>query len=409
MNKFKHIFCFASFLAISLLILLQSCKSDQDYLIDQFIDIADSVDVEYGQTFNILSLKTTDDVAVIPASIANLSYNIEDEDFITHDNYSGEFKAVGIGTTTIRIYRNNSELLKQINVTVRSPFEFADIPDNTLNLKYGETFNIFKPNEQSKYNISSLYSFNTTDYSVATVGYQGDIRAVGLGSATITVQYKTGNQETAKQINVNVIPTVSLSLEMKSGESIDLAKLLPAGQVASRYTSNNTQTAEVNGSIVYARKAGAATLQSNTAGSLQIISVTVTEGSIKDLFKPLSWLSGYFVYTPDIETGMKNYTCTANEERTINGTKYQILQYKPFDNTISITFYCIKDFYTASRDKLDYAIIETGKSSADVLGWLYNNYSFTTYGYIQPQYFNLSGGYWTIRPENNSWSTLRIE
>lgn len=130
---------------------------------------------------------------------------------------------------------------------------------NSITLGKGESYQL-EPNDE-------VENYSSSNNSVAIVGSNGDIDAMGTGSATITAVTYDGRRATCKVTVKNAPTSMSLNKEylvLGTGEQFDLDSSLPGGQGAYSivYSSSNSKVAEVkaSGGIVTAKSNGKAVI-----------------------------------------------------------------------------------------------------------------------------------------------------
>lgn len=402
----KYITRLAVCLTALLPVMLQSCKSDEEDLFDNYYNTPTEIEAYYGDVIELTEVKGDDEVLVIPSVVANLKYEIEDTNIVSQD-YWGEIKAVGIGSTVIRIYNSKDELMREIPVTVKSPFELVE--QEEIEISAYQSFDIVKPAIiETEAKVYDIYEFSSSNGNVYVDAY-GKIQAQGsFGQTTVTVTYASTG-EVVKTYIVTVTPT--MTIELTSGQSIDLTNdFAEHGIEGSSFSSSDSDVAYMYGKMLYARKAGTTTLRNYYNGTEALIKVIVTAGPLTDLFKPFPFNLGYSVYLSQVKQGMSAYNQQYYPSKVYDGRTYEALECKPFDNATSITFYfsdsSSSHFYGS---KLEFAIIETGHKSEDVLSWLFNNDDYTPVNSYTGETTDFSLYYgWSIYPVDGSWSTLKL-
>ena len=143
---------------------------------------AENVEVEIGSTAEIGATVTPSN-----ATLPGITYASADETIATVDA-NGVVTGVAVGETTITITAD--EVSKTINVNVVAPAilpESISLEPATIDLKIGgsSTIQIIATVNPSDANQEVIFA--SSDESVATVDALGNVTAVGIGSATITV------------------------------------------------------------------------------------------------------------------------------------------------------------------------------------------------------------------------------
>lgn len=143
---------------------------------------AENVEVEIGSTAEIGATVNPSN-----ATLPGITYASADETIATVDA-SGVVTGVAVGETTITMTAD--EVTKTINVSVVAPAilpESITLEPATIDLKIGgsSTIQIIATVNPSDANQEVIFA--SSDESVATVDALGNVTAVGIGSATITV------------------------------------------------------------------------------------------------------------------------------------------------------------------------------------------------------------------------------
>lgn len=144
--------------------LLQSCKSDEE---DFVKDFPSECTLKCGELQPLIVVD--EDALVVPAAIAHLQWQSDDEDVAIVEN--GGIRATGLGETDIRLYNSDAtKLVSQIHVTV--------IPTATVTLKAGETVDIKEllPEQYDSY--ARFYSSNPSVAEVSDSWNNGKYRPI---------------------------------------------------------------------------------------------------------------------------------------------------------------------------------------------------------------------------------------
>ncbi|MDE6271394.1 MAG: hypothetical protein K2M31_00100 [Muribaculaceae bacterium] len=384
-------------LCIGMVTLLNSCKDDDETLIDQFYEFPEIITCSLGDQIEIADMKFGDDTLVVPAVVMNLTYAIENKNIITTVN--GELTAVGVGSTEIFIYNAQEELIKTIPVVVTFGVDFINPEDGIINLKYNEEIECIE--KYNNENDLKYCQFISTDTGVVTVNDQGLIKAVGLGEAQIGVYI---NRHLNLVYDVTVSPNYEVT--MNSGKVIGLQYLiddLPNAYYLSGLSSSNPKVVNaVSYGYVTSLEEGVAIVGNSDVK----VKITVIN-PLKSLFDLDAVQIGHYVRLSTVKNNMSVYLLTSERAATFNGVLYPtVLTYQPFDDATSIKFYFDRTNY------LKFRVVETGKTSEEVCGWLANNANSTKLDQTgQFSYFRLVNGasYNYVYPVNGSWSTIQIE
>lgn len=130
------------------------------------------------------------------ASGADLSYASSNEDVVTVDA-NGRLTPVAEGEATITVTANGEDLSGETEKTVETkvsvkllPQEIALVADEGfLHLGYGHQLKPYTLPEEAP---ETEYTYKSSDENVATVDETGNIKAVGLGTCTITITSAEG-------------------------------------------------------------------------------------------------------------------------------------------------------------------------------------------------------------------------
>jgi len=161
--------------------------------------------------------------------------------------------------------------VKDNSVSVRS----IDISQSSLNMKRGTTKNLswtISPSNATNKNVS----FYTSNSKVATVSSSGQVKAVGAGKATITVQTSNGKTDVCNvRVSIPKIKSVTLSkseLSLYPGQTYRLkCTIKPSGANKKvSWKSSNKKVATVNSSgLITAKKTGTTYITVKAANGTQ--------------------------------------------------------------------------------------------------------------------------------------------
>ncbi|MBQ8316848.1 MAG: Ig-like domain-containing protein [Lachnospiraceae bacterium] len=260
------------------------------------IVIADSVTfkssevmVKAGGTANLVAT-----VRPIDARNKELIWTSSDEKIATVDQ-NGKVTGIKRGTVTITATsKDNTDVKAECKVTVSSDnidISKIELSASNIDLKVGDKSQInvtVNPSNATNQTIS----WTSSDEKVATVDENGNVTAVGVGTATITATTTDGT-EISQNLTVKVEPkTVAVSsvtmdkssLSLKVGETGTLkatANPSNATNPTINWTSSDTKVATVdkNGKVT-AVGAGTATIKAHSADNSKAVgscTVTVTK------------------------------------------------------------------------------------------------------------------------------------
>ena len=214
-------------------------------------------------TVELKANKNIGDLAALyPADAGNLTYTSSDEDIVLVSE-DGIIYARVKGTATVTVsfagdYKYKAAESKNITVTVTLNDASVSVENDTLDLFVDDTYII---NATSNPRFLTVY-YTSSNESVATVTEYGNVKAVGEGTAVITLT--VGNGETYAVNSTNVTVTVSkIATEISVlNDTFDMnvydeiwhfANLTPAEAGDLSYLSGNKSVAfVVEGSIVAA-------------------------------------------------------------------------------------------------------------------------------------------------------------
>lgn len=211
---------------------------------------------------------------ILPANATNknVKWTSSDETIATVDA-TGKVTAIGQGTTTITA--TTVDGLKKVTATIEVvvPVTGITLNQTTGSLNLGETTTLVEtitPTDAT--NQAVLWS--SSNPTVATVDANGEVTAIGVGTATITVT-TADSQHTATYV-ANVNPTVAISGTTKVGEILAADTITPAAATVS-YQWEEAVTK--NGPYTNIPNATNATIQlsPDQAGKYIRVVVTVTD------------------------------------------------------------------------------------------------------------------------------------
>lgn len=381
---------------------ITGCSDDEEDSLDQIFDITDAVNVKLNEEFDIVSLAADGELLVVPADIIKLNYEIENTNIVSYSNNDDhDFKAVGIGQTTINIINKDNKLIKSINVKVEPPYKFVE--GNTINLHYGESTSIFAPDQEIDRALCNFYtvSFSGDDIVNLTGGawsYNGyEIRAKAIGTCTMTI--KLVGDEVEKVYTINVTPHYAKTLT--AGTSVSLSSIVGEENASKTWTANNSKIVNINNGMVTALVPGTTLITSGNL-CLQFTSAPVTGFTAfpADIFIPDSYP---YSSSSTVKSKMSAYKLESETSETYQYRNYTVLRYAPVGSAKAVLY------YLDQWDRLKYIFIETGAPSEKVFGYMLCNYEYVN-GYSSGIYFKLKNSYTKIQMKNSgSWSDLKIE
>jgi gliding motility-associated-like protein len=187
-----------------------------------------------------------------------------DTSVATVDN-SGLVTGVGIGTTSIT-YTNSNGCQRVVLFTVNALPTITGV----LTICAGSTSQL-----TGSATAGSTNAWVSSNTSVATVNNSGLVTGVGAGTTTITYTNSNGCQITASII-VNALPTISGTLSVCAGSTIQLTGSATAA-ITNAWVSSNTTVATIdNTGLVSGLTAGTTSITyTNSNGCQRVVSITV--------------------------------------------------------------------------------------------------------------------------------------
>ncbi len=223
-------------------------------------------------------------------SIDDVVWTSENESVATVDE-NGVVTAVSPGTAIITATLDGKTATCTITVDVELESVTIENQDKVLELLKKQSAKLEVIINPENTTIEPTATWTSSDESVATVNENGLVTAVGIGSATITVDY--GNGITAsRDIEVTEITANSISINniiesMLINDSVELGFTLNPADATDDVTwissDENILTVDENG-IVTAVGVGTATITVQTTNGISdSIEITVTEKHIKSI------------------------------------------------------------------------------------------------------------------------------
>ena len=202
-----------------------------------------------------------------PPEAGNLTYTSNDTNIATVDK-NGVVTAKGNGTALITVsFGGNDQYApaenRTVTVTVNLKDASVSVNNNTLNLKVNNNFTIVAETVPSGLNVT----YTSSNESVATVDAEGNVKAVGAGTAIITVSVGGDGtyalNTTTVTVTVNKIPTeiniTNTTVTLNVDDEVSTgATLTPADAGNLTYTSSNPDVAIVENGMIKALKEGTA-------------------------------------------------------------------------------------------------------------------------------------------------------
>jgi len=173
------------------------------------------VTLEYGQTDKI-----TATISPVDATNQLLMWSSSNSNLVTVDN-NGNIKSVANidATVTITAKTVDGGFSKSAKVTIKSiKVEDVKLNETTLTLKYGESTKLIATISPSNA-VNKKVTWSSSDTRVATVSSDGIVKAVGGGTAVITVTTKDGNIKATCTVAVDRKSYI-VTFDSKGGNSI---------------------------------------------------------------------------------------------------------------------------------------------------------------------------------------------
>ena len=215
-----------------------------------------------NETIELKAYKSIGDLATLnPADAGNLTYTSSDEDVVLVSEDGIIFARIkGTATVTVSFAGDdNYKAAESKNITVSVTLNDASVSveNDTIDLNVDDTCII---NATSNPSFLTVY-YTSSNESVATVTDYGNVKAIGEGTAVITLT--VGNGETYAVNSTNVTVTVSKiataitvdpdSLDLSVGdETVIVAALTPAnaGNVTFTSSDESVVTVDNQGNII---------------------------------------------------------------------------------------------------------------------------------------------------------------
>jgi uncharacterized protein YjdB len=217
------------------------------------------------------------------ATDTSVSWSSSDDSIATVDE-TGKVTAVSAGTATITATTNDGGYTAQCTVSVVVPVTGVYLNQTEMNLTKGETISLIAtitPEDATEQGVT----WTPSDNSVVTVDDAGNLKAVGGGTATITVTTKDGGYTDSCTVTVSV-PVTGISLDRTNltiirGTTDILIPTISPNDATDRSVSwsssdNSIATVDETGKVT-AVSAGTATITATThdGGFIAQCAVTV--------------------------------------------------------------------------------------------------------------------------------------
>jgi len=250
----------------------------------------------------------------------NLKYTIDDEKIAKVDS-NGLVTGLAAGTTRLRV-KTESGLSADCGINVIVSIKSLSFTKSSITMNKGDKMNAgLKVNPEDTTETIKYYS---NDENVVKVDQNGNLTAVGAGTAIITASGKT--QVASLNVTVIVPATgidVNTKLTLDQGSTVNLgAKLIPADSTSKlSYSSSDTIVATVdNKGNVYGREGGHCVITIKTDNNItKKVDVYVDEYTLVVSLNGPNNSAIYLYYTPDDPQGRPIYLMEAELRITKNG------------------------------------------------------------------------------------------
>jgi len=131
----------------------------------------------------------------------SIKWEIEDRN-VAKMNYKGEIIGVSEGTTKVKGYvKENPNVSVEFQVDVDSTVESITLIEEMVEMTLGETTEVGYAINPSEAYLQDV-KWSTSNRNVVTVNTKGQIKAVGVGEAVVTVETKDGGHQDTVKIKV---------------------------------------------------------------------------------------------------------------------------------------------------------------------------------------------------------------
>ena len=285
-------------------------KNDSSVIANCHVTVKkDLVDVsEVKLNYSDVSLNIGDSKILIPSFDVDgvvdekLLWSSSDIKIAEVDN-NGNVKATGVGTAIIKVsLRNDSSVYAGCRVNVKAKDIVVTklaINKENFNLTVGDKEKLSVLVEPANA-IDNTVKWSSSNAKVITIDNSGNVKAVGVGTATIKVELVSNNKVfatskvtvKARQISVNKIKLNKSSLKLKVDEKEQLSATISPSNANNKeivWMSDNTNIVIVNSKTgkVKGVKAGTTTVKAISKSNSSIIAkctVKVVKESNKEIF-----------------------------------------------------------------------------------------------------------------------------
>ncbi len=253
-----------------------TCKITVIKPVDSLILREDKIKVEEGKDYQL-------DAIIFPSdsSVQNVVWTSSDTSVAVVDNTG---KVTGIKEGVCRITataKDGAGAFDVCEVTVTKTIRVTSITVNPedATMIVGEERQIYARMKPT--NTTEVYSWISSDDSVVTVDKNGNVKAVGTGSATVTAVTDISGTEGSFRVTVIALNATKITLEQYDSYDLYLDGVAGAdSSVNSKVTwySRNKRVATVNANgQVIARQAGTTSIVARVDGKRVVCEITVVE------------------------------------------------------------------------------------------------------------------------------------
>ena len=243
----------------------------------------DKVELGIGENYEFADLRTYPDKAQFTWTSSDPAVATVNDDGVIHG--TGD----GVCTVTASVIRNNTTFSNSITVKVgtggRVPVSSVSVSPSSISLSKGNTSDLTATVLPENASVKTVY-WSSSNPNVATVDSNGTVKAVGGGSAIITVTTEDGSKTAECTVTVLVsVDSVSLnktSLTLAKGSSEKLAATIAPEDATDQsvvWESSNPDavTVDENGTVSAAEGGSAViTVITNDGAKKATCTVTVT-------------------------------------------------------------------------------------------------------------------------------------
>ena len=295
------------------------------------------------------SAKLVATVSPANAKDKSLTWKSSDTKVVTVDE-NGNVKAVGAGTATITVTTKEGNFKAQVSVTVEEKTEEADkevkVTGVALNktkarLEVNESLKLtatIKPSNATNKNVT----WKSSNTNVATVDKNGNVKAVGAGTATITVTTKDGSYKAQATVTVTKKEEPKEETVKVTGISLDKASLTLTEGGSGKFTATVNPSNATNKNVEWtSSNTAVATVDQNgnvkaVSAGTATITVTTKDGSFKAQAtvtvneKPAS----YTITFTEIKQELTELVLEYSMKVTKNGSAFSNFKGIRYNNTV---------------------------------------------------------------------------